>query len=812
MSLLHATIRAALVRSALAVSLMVFATACDSAEERLAKHYDRGVELAEQGEPEKAILEFRNALKIDETHVPSLFGIAEALEATGELRGAVGHLLRVIEVEPEHVPARVKLSQVMLIGGALAEARSHAEQAYAVAPEDPDVLAAKASVALRLGNTDEALRDARMALVLAPYHANAGMILVADRLMAGENGEAMALVDQFLGANPENLPLNLVKLRLLERDGARQEALGDHLERLIGIYPEESGFRRALAQFHRQRGDDEAAIEVMRELAALEPKDTDTVMQLVRFLAAVRGEQAARGELEARIAAAESAADAFPYHHALAEIDYAGDRADRAKARFDRLIVEEDLPQARIARARLAISEDDRPGALALLDEALDDDARNVDALALRAAVELDGGDPDAAVQTLRAALGEAPDRLDLLRLAAVAHERAGNRQIAGERLAAAVRVSDYASEQTLAYARFLRQRGRTEAAGTVIEEALRRYPKDRQLLKAAGEIQLALGDFPAAEEMAARLASLSEDDGSVTAQRITAAALGAQGRIGETIEMLEAIAKLPEAGSDTLAQLVRSYVRADRTDEAVAFVEGILEENPENAAALIMRGALHELAGEGAAARTSYREAVAAAPEEPAPYRALMRFYVARKDLSNARRVIEEGIEAVPFPSNHQLRLALAGVYETEGDFDSAIETYRVLYEARPDSLVVANNLASLLADHRADDPESIELAVRLARRLGDSPVPQFQDTYGWTLHLKGDHNAALRSLLIAAEDLPDNPWVQFHIGQIYAALEQTEEARRHLERARELGGENFPRRAEIEQSLRTMPDARSN
>ncbi len=95
---------------------------------------------------------------------------------------------------------------------------------------------------------------------------------------------------------------------------------------------------------------------------------------------------------------------------------------------------------------------------------------------------------------------------------------------------------------------------------------------------------------------------------------------------------------------------------------------------------------------------------------------------------------------------------------------------------------------------------------------RAADSHVPQFQDTYGWTLHLNGDHNAALRSLLIAVEDLPENPWVQYHIGQTYAALDQDKEARAHLERARELGGEDFPRRAEIEEALKAIPEVEAN
>ena len=146
------------------------------------------------------------------------------------------------------------------------------------------------------------------------------------------------------------------------------------------------------------------------------------------------------------------------------------------------------------------------------------------------------------------------------------------------------------------------------------------------------------------------------------------------------------------------------------------------------------------------------------------------------------------------------------------QGDYNGAIETYQALVEERPGSLVVVNNLVSLLSDHRADDPESLQYAARLARRLGDSPIPQFQDTYGWTLFLTGEHGTALGSLRKAVEELPGNPWVQFHIGQTYAALGENAKAREHLEKALQLGGEDFPPRAEIDETLRGLSKLESN
>lgn len=90
----------------------------------------------------------------------------------------------------------------------------------------------------------------------------------------------------------------------------------------------------------------------------------------------------------------------------------------------------------------------------------------------------------------------------------------------------------------------------------------------------------------------------------------------------------------------------------------------------------------------------------------------------------------------------------------------------------------MVANNLASLLATYR-DDPASLDRAFTIARRLRASDMPFFQDTYGWILHRRGDDIQALTYLAPAAEALPDNALVQFHLAEAQAALGRTAAAR---------------------------------
>jgi tetratricopeptide (TPR) repeat protein len=99
----------------------------------------------------------------------------------------------------------------------------------------------------------------------------------------------------------------------------------------------------------------------------------------------------------------------------------------------------------------------------------------------------------------------------------------------------------------------------------------------------------------------------------------------------------------------------------------------------------------------------------------------------------------------------------------------------------------VLANNLASLLATARSD-PASLERAWAVARRLRGLGVPEFQDTYGWILHLRGDPTA-LEHLAPAAEALPENALVQFHRAEAAFALGRRTEARAGFQAALDAG-----------------------
>ena len=113
--------------------------------------------------------------------------------------------------------------------------------------------------------------------------------------------------------------------------------------------------------------------------------------------------------------------------------------------------------------------------------------------------------------------------------------------------------------------------------------------------------------------------------------------------------------------------------------------------------------------------------------------------FYLSQQKIDAAQDAVRAGLKEQP--DSGVLQLMLATTEELKGDFDGAIAEYEAMLAKDPGSLIAANNLASLLADHRSDKA-SLDRARSLAMVLQKSPVPQFKDTLGWIDYQSGENS----------------------------------------------------------------------
>lgn len=781
--------------------LLLTLVACDSIEERVSEHYERGIELFETGDTEKAVLELRNALKLDERHTPSLFLMGRILESRGELQAAFNQFGNVANINPNHLEARLKLARFYMLSGDVEQAQIELDAALQLDPDNADAAAVTAALALKSGDLPATRLALERALALAPGSADVALVEIGYLLEAATPAAAAAKADAALEQHPENLALYLIKLRILQRM-EDEVGIGAHLKHMIEAFPDETGYREVRARWALRNKDMDAAEEELRAVVAALPENREAIVTLIRFLRQRHGDEAARAELTSLI---ESAREPFPLEQMLVQFEIASGRTEAAIGYLRDVIgrAGDNANEARVTLARLLISRKDIAGASVLINEVLAEDPNHVDGLALRIAQQIDGDELEPALENLRTAINEAPEDTRLLLLAGRARELTGNLDLASDRLAKAVRLSNYNVEIVEKYVAFLTRSNRHDAAAIILNEAIERQPNDPRLLGFAASNRIRARDWDSAQKFVDALGGFDAD----RARQLQAAVLIGQEQFDEGTNLLRDLPQDEIRRAASIGALVQTYLQDGQVEEAEAFVENLLAENPENTLALGIKGSLLAATNQFKAAEQMYWRILEIDPANDAAHSALARVYEIQGKTDRAEEILLSGLELSP--DNLLILIRLAQLREQQGQFDEAIDYYDRAYRIVPDSLLVANNLASLLADHRANDTSQVERAFQIAGRLRNSERPEFLDTFAWTRYLKGEYGQALKAIQPVVEALPENPWVRYHSGMILAQLGRTAEAREHLELALQTSQTfSFPPAEKIRSKLIELSD----
>ncbi|MGX0978389.1 tetratricopeptide (TPR) repeat protein [Roseovarius sp. MBR-51] len=756
---------------------------CDNAEERVDRHYKSGLALLEEGDVDRALVEFRNVFKLDGQHREARLKYAEAERARGNIREAYGQYLRLVEQYPDSLPGQRALAELALQTNNWEAARKHGAAAAELAPEDRLVQAVNTAVTYRDGlaaNDTSALREA-VTKAQALVSENPDLLLVQkviidDLVRAQDWAAALSAIDAALAKAPENQELYTIRLGVLNQLGETRE-IRAQLEEMITRFPDDPTVPATLVRWYMSQGDTEAAEGFLKQRAEQEPRNVDAIVIYIGFLAEVRGREVASAELDRIIASDPPERDRLIALGAGFRFDL-GDR-DAAIAEMEALIKGSEPTDTRrrimVMLARMLEATDNRVGARALVEQVLEEDNSQIEAMKMRAAWLIESDLADEAIVTLRSVLGQAPNDAQAMTLMAQAHERAGNRDLMAEMLSRAVEASRNAPDESLRYARHLISEESLRTAETVLINALRLAPDNAALLSGLGEIYMREQDWPRVTQVIDTLRRQDNVPAERIANELTARQLAAQDREGELLSFLDSLASEGAQGMGAAATIVRTRLAQGDTEGALQYARETLEANPGDLNARFLMASVQAVAGETLAAEAAFRDLTAEAPQDQRFWLALYNIHAVQENAQAARQAILDGLAASP--ENLRLNWALAGILESEGDLQGAIDIYERLYKDNSNNLIISNNLASLLATGK-DDAESLERAHEIARRLRDRDVPAFQDTYGWIAFRRGDFGAALAALEPAAAGLPEDPTVQYHLARTYAALERDTEA----------------------------------
>ena len=780
-----------------AMALSMFLVACDSQEERAERHYQSAIKLLEDGDFERALVEFRNVFELDPRHPDARLVLASYYEEAGRRRLAFRHFQAAAEIDPEHAETRIKLAELSVFLGIQDALERHGNKAIELLPDDPRVQVIAGVLdyqeALRDEN-DAARRDAAAEILKASGQVEdstvADQVQVDNLIRNGEYRKALDLLDGLIESFPDKPNYHTLRLRILgtlqDDDGVTQQ-----LETMVERFPDSTEYATAYIQWLTSRGNLTEAENFIRSRIPQEGDRKEQSAVLIAYINRTRGPAAALEEVDTLLRAEEDPSTIQLFRSLRAGLQYdLGDR-DAAIAEMEDLLKDADETAQthgiKVALARMLLSQGNEVAARQQVEEVLAQDSRQVDAIKLRASWLIEADDADEAIILIRTALDQAPEDAQLMSLMAQAYLRNGDRGLAGEMLALAVETSNSAPAQALDYARFLLADEEYPTAESILINSLRVAPDNLEVLALLGRVYLASQDWARLEQVEGTLKRLDTDQSRNIAESLRVGRLRGQDKGAEALQVLESMAQSGAGGNAAIAALVRSRIADGDIAGAEAYVLEHLGKAPDNMALLMLHAGIMQADDRIDEAEGIYRDILAQNDQLEGVWRALFRSRSRQGDDAGATAVLDDALTAIPDAAN--LLWDRAALLERNGDVEGAISIYEDLYERFPNAPIIANNLASLISTYRTDE-ESLERAYAVARRLRGSELAAFQDTYGWIAFRRGENEEALEHLEPAAAGLVRDPLVQYHFGKALAAAERYDEALNQYRKAVDIAG----------------------
>jgi uncharacterized protein (TIGR03790 family) len=151
------------------------------------------------------------------------------------------------------------------------------------------------------------------------------------------------------------------------------------------------------------------------------------------------------------------------------------------------------------------------------------------------------------------------------------------------------------------------------------------------------------------------------------------------------------------------------------------------------------------------------------------------------RGDRVGARTAFEEATKIAPQAAGAQLQLA--ELYDTAGEWNKAVERYRLVLKHQPDNLPALNNLAYALASKQNSPADGLPFARRAATLAPSNP--SIVDTLAWIDHLLGNSKDAATRLRPIVQKSTGLSEVHLHAAIIFAAAGDPAEAEEQLAEA---------------------------
>ena len=729
-------------RRSLAASVLLCAFAISGcADKQAAKqnYLKKGDALAAQGNYQDAILEYRNALKIDKRFGEARLKLAEAYGHTKDGEQALHEYIRAADLLPDNVGAHVRAAGLLLAGQQFEAARKYANNALKVDPKlvEAQILLATAMAGLK--DPAAATKELEQAMANAPGDARPYVSLGGINASLGHDKEAEAAFKKAIEIDATSIDARLA-LALFYWSAQRIADAEAAIKGAIEIDRDNESANRLLSTFYLQQDRKEDAETPLLRLT--NHKDPLGTLSLA--------------DLYARTG---RASQARPLYEAVL-----GDKSIRSRA-ITRL-------------ATLDYTSGKETEALARLDAELKINAGDAQVLATKAQVLTRLHRLDEAVEAAKKAATLAPQSpIAQFTLGGVLQER-GDANGAIAAFTEALKFNSRMVGPDLQLAALYLARGEKDAALTHARAAAQLEAQNPSVRLQLAAALLATGNAPAAapdlKDLAAQHPSLP------SVHSLYGEALMAVGNWAEATREFDTALAANPLDRQALAGRVTIDVKNRRPQDGRARI-GKAVQSSGSADMLMLAARFEQDTGDTANAEKFLRQALQKDPSRLEAYQILGVMYARQQRLDAARTEFEEVVKRQP--DSVPARTMIGMILDAQQKPDEARKIYEGIVKSGGRAPVAANNLAWIYATRGEQLDVALDLAQQAKQAMPDSST--VDDTLGWVYYKKNMPGLAVKSLEASVLKDPRNVTYQYHLGLAYAKAGQVGRARQTLQEA---------------------------
>jgi putative PEP-CTERM system TPR-repeat lipoprotein len=729
----------------MATAALLVAGCSDDPATKARQFVASGDEYSARKNRDEAIIQYRNAIKVQPQWAEPHYKLAQAYEAGADYVNAYAEYARTADLEPSNLDAQIKAGTLLLVAGEFDAARTRAELALKADPTHAPAHILLGNAHAGLNELSSALRQIEQAISLEPSYAPAWTALGGVKFLRGRRDDAAAA-----------------------------------FRKSVELAPTSVDARLALANFHWATGDVNQAEQTLRTALSLDASNPSAHRALALLYLTTKRAPAAEPHFRALAAQPKGKLALADYYMGLG-------RTPEALAVIGELEKSRDMTEVRAAklrRASLAYGTGKKSEAHQIIDQLLLDKPRDAEARVAKAHMLIaDGAMSEALKQAKEAVKVDAtlPAAHYTLGLAALGDGKADEAEKAFEEV---TRLTPRAAAAHLQLSRLKLARGEPTGALTAAQEAARERPDSPEAailvsrsLRAQGDAARAWSELSTRAERYPESAPIQVEMGWVALERR---------QFPAARKAFAAAISLAPSSMDARSGLVATEIASGNPDAARRHVSTWSRSAPDDRRLHVLAARIEAAAGKPEQAERILQKVVAEDASHLDAYELLGRLYFSQNRIDRAIEQYEALGQHSPRPTGPRTMAAM--LHEARGDRVRARQSYEAIVAADARAGIAANNLAWIYAeDGKLDE------ALRLARIAQEQlrRRPEGEDTLGWVHLKKGQISEAIAAFNRAIERAPSNAIYHYHLGLAYLQSGDTQRGSEELKRALSLNSE---------------------